>query len=154
MSKVIIWDQKEVIGPWVSSRIGVPWLGQEAIGIGKDGQILAGVFYEGFNGASIAIHVAAAPGTRWCIPAFLWTVFDYPFNQLQVRKVFGVVPSHNEAALRLDLHLGFVHEATLKDAHPAGDLLMLSMTRSQCRWLNFERKLHGKQQEGVACTGA
>lgn len=121
----------------------------------RTGEILVGVVYEGFNQASICMHVAAKPGSLWATKEFLWTAFAYPFNQLQVRKVIGILSGANLPAVRLDLHLGFVHEATLKDAHPDGDLVILTMTREQCRWLNFEGNSHGKQQqEGLACAGA
>lgn len=158
MPRELLWNNKDVVGPWVTSRIQIPWMNQEAIGLG-DGisQILAGVVYEGFNGVSIGMHVAALPGVNWCTREFLWMVFDYPFNQLGAKKIIGVVPAANLAAMRLDLHLGFVHEATLKDAHPTGDVNMLSMTRDQCRWLNFERKPdHGRSRRGqglLSCTG-
>ena len=66
--------------------------------------------------------------------------FDYPFNQLGVRKILGLVPESNAAAKRFDEHVGFELEATLSEAHPTGNLLVYSMTREKCRWLSLPVK--------------
>ena len=41
----------------------------------KQASIVAGVWYESFNGANMNIHVAAVPGARWMTKEFLWYVF-------------------------------------------------------------------------------
>lgn len=93
------------------------------------------------------MHVAAEPGVNWISRRFLHLVFSYPFVQLKCKKVLGVVGSGNTAAQRLDEHLGFELEATLTDAHPDGALLVYSMRKEDCRWLNiFERKPHEQTQ--------
>lgn len=130
---MIVFDA-ERIGPWVCERTGgrfEPGTSM-AIGIQKDGCLVAGVLYDQFNGSSICMHVAidgriSREYTRVC--------FDYPFNQLKVKKVLGLVDSTNEKALRFDRHLGFVQEACIKDAGKRGDLLILTMTKEQCRWI-------------------
>lgn len=105
--------------------------------IGKirdDGQPYAGVVYDDFNGAVIRMHVAGE--RHWLTRGFLWLVFDYPFLQLRVHKVVGMVSSCNRPALDLDLRLGFVREARIEGGCEDGDLEILTMTREQCRWLN------------------
>ena len=77
---------------------------------------------------------------------FLWYCFYYPFEQLQVKKILGLVESDNAEARKLDEHLGFTLEATLKDAAPKGDLLIYSMTRDQCKWLSLTERYRGKTQ--------
>ena len=62
-------------------------------------------------------------------------LFGYAFNQLKVKKIMGVVDSTNIKALQFDAHIGFVEEATIKDAGKHGDLIILTMTRQQCRFL-------------------
>jgi hypothetical protein len=107
--------------------------------VDDDYRLRAGVVYDGYNGASIQMHVAAE-GKHWLNREFLWYAFHYPFEQLKVRAVIGVVPSNNAKALRFDLHLGFKEEARLRDTHPDGDLIILVMRRADCRFL--ERKVH------------
>jgi hypothetical protein len=86
------------------------------------------------------MHVAAVPGARWMTREFLWVCFDYPFNQLRVNKILGLVDSTNVPAQRFDQNLGFVLEHSIKDAGKVGDLLVYSMTRQQCRFLEMGEK--------------
>jgi hypothetical protein len=121
---------------------GTPDPCARGIGVMEDGRILAGVKLDQWNGASICMHVAAIPGKRWMTRELLFASFDYPFNQLGVRKILGLVSASNTAARAFDEHLGFEVEATLKDAAPDGDLLVYSMTRDRCRFLKAP---HGQQ---------
>lgn len=132
----IVYDA-ERIGPWVCERAGGEWLAGRgtAIGLERDGKLVAGTLFEDFNGANVVMHVAAEPGRQWLNLTYLNRCFDYPFNQLGVRRVTGIVPSVNTDALRFDKHLGFTQEAVLEGAHPEGDLIVLRMTREECRWI-------------------
>jgi RimJ/RimL family protein N-acetyltransferase len=120
-----------------------------ALGYETNGELTAGVLYTDWNGRALQIHVAAKPGKHWLHPEFLFTVFWYPFEQLGAAKLLGPIAENNAACRRFVTHLGFVLEATLKDAHPGGDLLIYSMTRAQCRWL-LREKANGKAE----CTAA
>lgn len=125
-----------VIGPWVASRIqGMQYIPGSSTGIArvKDGKIVAGVLYESCNGVNVFAHIAVDPGG--INRKFLSVIFDYPFNQLGVKRITGVVASSNTAARKLDEHLGFELEAILTGAHPEGDLLIYKMTVDKCRWL-------------------
>jgi RimJ/RimL family protein N-acetyltransferase len=134
-----IGGDPEVVGPWVMKRAGGSWFsGNVAIGLWEDRELLAGVAFDSFNHASVCMHVAAVPGKRWLNKAYLRTCFDYPFKQLGVNKILGLVSSSNLEAQAFDEHLGFVLEATLKDAHPSGDLLIYTMTQDQCPWLRIK----------------
>jgi len=135
-----IYDEN-VIGPWVCQRTGgqyFPDSGARAIGLLRDGVLVAGVLFEHYNGRSIAMHVAGE-GKDWMTRDFLMECFRYPFVQLGVHKIIGLVDSSNKDARRLDEHLGFRMEAKIAGAAPRGDLLIFTMTREQCRFL--ERKV-------------
>jgi RimJ/RimL family protein N-acetyltransferase len=140
--KRIVWDEPERVGAWVCSRIGGSFdkQGSTAIGLERDGQLIAGVMFDHFNGRSIAMHVAGEGG-HWMTRDYARACFGYVFNQLKVLKVIGLVDSTNAAARRYDEHLGFVLEATVPDAGQHGDLLIFTMSRAQCRFLG---DLHGK----------
>ena len=105
-----------------------------AIGLEKDGELVAGVLYDHYNTKSVAMHVAAEGKTSMTRET-LKVCFTYPFQQLGVKKIIGMVDSDNQAARRFDEHLGFKLEATLKDAAPKGDLMFMTMTRDECRFL-------------------
>jgi RimJ/RimL family protein N-acetyltransferase len=133
---VIVTDAARV-GPWVCEKTGGVWSPSDAtaIGLEKNGELVAGVVYDHFNGASICMHVASDGSKKWLNREYLRFCFQYAFDQAKVKKVIGIVPSSNEDALRFDLHLGFSEEARIKNAHPQGDLILLTMTRQQCRWI-------------------
>lgn len=152
--KWILTAHPDFVGRWVCERAGGEWSGVGAtFGLverdgGKD-TLIAGVLFDSFNGANINMHVAALPGRRWMTREFLFAVFDYPFRQLGVKRITGLVAASNADARRFDEHIGFKLEATLKDAHPDGDLLVYCMTREDCRWLQL-RSRYGKEQRTVA----
>lgn len=100
-------------------------------------ELVGGVLYNGYTRASINMHVAAF-SPRWGSRDMLWVCFDYPFNQLGCKKVFGQVPSKNEHALEFNLKLGFKIETLIPDVFPEDDLLVVSMVREDCRWLNIK----------------
>jgi hypothetical protein len=47
-------------------------------------------------------------------------------------------------------HIGFILEATLKDCAPKGDLLIYTMAKDQCKWLNLKGKICGQTQSASA----
>lgn len=132
----VVWDDPARVGEWVCARLGTFFNPKEctAIGMEKDGTLIAGVMFDHFNGRSIAMHVAGTGG-HWMTRDYARACFGYAFNQLKVGKIIGLVDSTNEQAIRYDQHLGFELEATVKDAAKHGDLLIFSMTRDQCRWI-------------------
>lgn len=140
--KRIVTGEDSRVGPWVCERAGGTWIPGRGttIGLECDGELVAGVLYEDFNGVNLLMHVAATPDRRWLVRDYLWFCFYYPFVQLGCKRVTGIVPSCNLDARRFDEHLGFVLEATLKDAHPDGDLLVYAMRKEDCRWLNLRKR--------------
>ena len=138
---VLVIDQPEVVSRWIAAQNGSQWLSgrEQAIGLAREGELVAGIMYDQWTGTSIGTHIAVLPGV---CPSrtFLRACFIYPFEQLKVHKLLGFVGEGNPAARRLVEHLGLVLEATLEAAHPTGDLLIYSMTRSQCRWLSTDKK--------------
>ena len=107
------------------------------ISVTHAGKLVGGVTYDGFLRRSIHMHVASFRPS-FLSRDFLFVVFDYPFNQLGVEVVYGLVASTNVRAVVFDRRIGFVDEAVLKGACVDGDLLILSMRRHQCRWLNYK----------------
>lgn len=124
---------------WAFTRdyISVPMsTGMHGIGLVRDGEMLAGVLYEGFTGHNIWMHVAAKPQRKWLNPAFIKTCFEYPFVQLGCKRVSGWVEASNTAARKLDEHLGFKPEAALKGAaRDGGDVILYVMWREDCRYV-------------------
>ena len=146
---MIVFDANRV-GQWVCERTGGTYFegSGQGIGLEKNGELIAGVVFDDYNHRSVRMHVAAI-GKRWMNYAYLWTCFDYPFNQLKVNKIIGLVDSTNADARKFDEHIGFNLEAVIPDAGREGDLLIYTMTRQQCRWLG-ER--HGREKFTTTST--
>jgi RimJ/RimL family protein N-acetyltransferase len=110
--------------------------GMKGLGLERDGQLIAGVLYEGFTGRNVWMHVAAEPGKKWMTREYLRYCFHYPFNEMGVDRVSGYVAASNADARKLDEHLGFKPEATLRGAAPDGsDVILYVMWRDDCRFL-------------------
>ena len=134
----LILDERERCGDWAQARIPhVPSWGEwyEAIGLERDGELVAVVVYNFWSDCDIAMHIAAVPGRRWLTRPFLQAAFRYPFVQLGVQRVTGYVPEKNVDALRFDLHLGFVREGLMRNALPDDNVVVLGMLRNECRFL-------------------
>ena len=110
-----------------------------AVGIGWEhaGHIVSGVAYNEYNGPNINAHISI---TGTMTKTFLWTIFDYPFNQAKVKRLTGLVGSGNDASNRLCKRLGFIEETRLKDCHPTGDMIVYVMRRENCRWLEIKHE--------------
>lgn len=133
----------EIVGPWVASRTGGTWSPGRGAAIGKlddQGNLIAGVLYEDWNGANIMCHIAGEG--NWASRQFLNVIFDYPFNQLEVRRITVPVGSTNIKSIHLVTRMGFALESTLAQAITSGNLLLYRMFRSECQYL---RGKYGKK---------
>ncbi|QGM46130.1 hypothetical protein [Methylocystis heyeri] len=98
------------------------------------GVTLGGALYTEYNGHSVQMHVAGlAP--NWLNRKLLRQAFEFPFEHLKVKKIFGLVEAANTIALDFDLHLGFIEEARIGDVFTSGDMVVLAMYRHNCRFL-------------------
>lgn len=103
------------------------------------GNFLGGFILTNFTGSSVMVHMAGVGG-HWCSPLLMWVLFDYCFDQLGVKKVLCTVGSSNIISLQQVQQAGFAHEYTIEDAIPDGDLILFSMLRENCRWLNLRER--------------
>ncbi len=136
MSKQIISNPARVYD-FVKQYVPIPIVsGMKGLGLEKDGELIAGVVYEGFNGVNVWMHVAAEPGAKWLTRDYLRYCFHYPFVELGCKRVSGYVEDSNEFAKRFDEHLGFQREAVLKGAaSDGGDVILYVMRREECRYV-------------------
>lgn len=137
-NKLIFFENHEH-GRVIAQAAGVIYnvAGDNCISIVRDGKLLGGAVYSGYTGASIGMHVAGFCDDWMCRDA-LWASFHYPFDQLGVKKIFGQVPATNSKALEFDRKIGFKIETIIKDVYLDGDLVLMSMTKDECRWLKIK----------------
>ena len=107
----------------------------------RDGELLGGVIYEGYTRASIQAHVASFSPTLWMDRTFLWMVFDYPFSQLKVDRIFTQTRETNVAALEFNRKLGFKEICRIDGVFPDGRCVVNAMAREDCRWLKLKPRM-------------
>ena len=137
-----------IVGHWVAKRIRGGYFAERsnALGLEKNGELVAGVIYENWNHKSIWCHIAIDGRLT---PRYLAAIFDYPFNICQVEKIIVPVGSDNEESIRLVEKMGFAEEGRIKDARPEGDLILFTLSRNACRFIGEK---HG-QRLTIATSG-
>ena len=138
--KKIVCEPTGYIADWIFDAIhgGKAPSVDGVVGLASETGLIAGVAYTDYNGRSVGAHIAAA-GDGWLTREFLWAIFFYPFSVLGVNKILCQIDSGNEKSLKLNAHMGFVVEHTIKDAGCKNDMVITSMDKSQCKWLNIKR---------------
>lgn len=130
---MLTWDN-QIVGPWVAAKVDTS-LSDRMSSLGwldREGKITAGVVYDHYTFASIAATIAVEGTIN---RQFLRAIFDYPFNQLGVKKIVAYVAESNLRSIRFLRKAGFKREAALKDIYEDGDMYVYMMTRVQCRWI-------------------
>ena len=101
----------------------------------RDGEIIAAVIFDDFNGQNVFMHVAAVPGKKWLNRHFLHEAFKHPFVTLGAQRITLWIEKTNIASRIFATHLGFRAEATLEAAGKAGgDVVIYRMFRRDCRY--------------------
>lgn len=103
-----------------------------------DQVLLGGVCYNHFTHESVQIHMAGWHW-HWVSRLMIYLAFDYPFNQLGVKRLFGMVPESNWAAQVINMKLGFKPVARIEGVfrHNVACIVM-GMERDECRWLGMK----------------
>lgn len=132
----LIYNRDAELIQWASDIIGfTPRPDAKAIGWHENEVIRAVVIYDGFSECDCNIHVASDGMPHWFKRQFLIAAFMHPFIQWNLRRITGLVPAKNKAALRFDLHLGFKQEGIIRNALPDDDIILLGMLKSECIYL-------------------
>lgn len=137
----LVFDQKERVGAWVAQKADpdVVWGSFYAMGVERQGEIVAGVVLNQNNGANALCHVAVEkPGKEMLL---LFTHFcRYAFLQIGLKRLTGLVPRSNAKVLHFDLKLGFEIDHVIKDGALDGDMVMLVMWPHKCPWLTEDER--------------
>lgn len=144
--RAVVTQNQDDLRIWIE-RILFQKMPPEATFIGqmKDDRIVAVVAYCNFVQNACAMHIGSV-GDNWMTRDLLWAAFDYPFNKLEKKVILATLAADNYEAVRLNRHLGFQEKCVIEDAHEDGDLMIMSMKREDCKWLNLNaplRKLKG-----------
>ncbi len=153
------------VAEWVASVVGGRHdLAQsEGIGYARDGNIVMGAMFSNYNGAQIHMHIALTRGVPMA-PTFVAAIMDYPFVQIGVKRVTGMIFEDNEPSCRFAEHLGARKEAVLQDYLPTGNMVIYGLLREDAqKWLtaSYAQRLraggpHGRivQRQPLAAASA
>lgn len=122
------------VGQWVSDYTGGAFDPNRSVALGleRNGELVAGTVYENWNGVSVVCHIVWHKVT----PRYVAAAFDYPYNVANVDKIIGPISSNHTRALALVSKMGFSEEARIKGAaHDSGDIVLMTQTPDKCRFL-------------------
>ena len=140
---MIITQPKELIGAFVNVRQGynpaASWGEFNALGLVRGGRLVVGVIYNDYSGMNVYMHVGAEDGKRWITPSFLFSAFDYPFNQLGMRRITAKVKAKNSKAIAFIENLGLEYEGTMRHYFKEDDALIYGMLKANCRFLDIRK---------------
>lgn len=142
MAYQLIYGEEDRLLPWALERIGIEAFRRDAysLGLEREGVLVAVVVYDGFSRCDCNMHLASDGSGKWMNKAILAASFAYPFIQLRLNRVTGLVPAKNDEALKLNEHLGFVREGLCLKALPDDDMVVMGLLRENCRWVPKESR--------------
>jgi RimJ/RimL family protein N-acetyltransferase len=123
----LIFDDKERVGAWVADQVGQlsPWGGFYAMGVERDGELVAGIVFNNMTDSSATCHIAVSKPTKHFLE-LLDHGFLYAFNTCKLLRLTGLVEANNTKALKLDKHIGFIEEGVMENAGTGGqDVIVL-----------------------------
>lgn len=128
-------SRDEEIGKWVAAKVDPDWQEDDlAVGVERDGVLVAGALLNEFNGSNICAHLRC--DTPYGLTReFLTTVFDLAFHDVQARRLTAPVVQNTPGIFEVLLKMGFKCEAILKDYCNRGHLYMMVMWPADCKYL-------------------
>lgn len=134
MSERVVWNQAGV-DHIVARKTGVPcWLGpSHSIGFYIDNELKAAAVFDAFTAHECCMHL-------WVdgIQVPVWVLrqaFGYPFTQLGLKRITGLVRSDNEAALAIARRNGFIEEGRKRMACGECDEVVMGLLATDCEHL-------------------
>ena len=129
---------EESVKQWVAERTGCEITDKTtAIGsLNKKGDIIAGAVYNHYTGKSISSTFAVAD-RKGLTKRFIKDIFKYPFEQLGVDRIINYVAESNIESRKITEKFGFVHDVTIQGVYPDGNMMVYTMSRENCKWLDY-----------------
>lgn len=96
------------------------------------GELLAACVMDNWTTTSVQCHLTI-PNTMAIRHGFIKKITDYVFNERGKKFIYGLVPSNNEKALKLNKHFGFTEKTRLHGTFGEGlDYVILELKRENC----------------------
>lgn len=102
------------------------------IGKEKDGQLIGCVCISNWCGNDCEMGWLGVRG--WLTKDFIKMVFRYVFETLGCTRATGRIDEDNHVAISQAEKLGFVLEGRIREACPAGDVLIYGLLKRDCKF--------------------
>lgn len=125
---MLVLESPQDVADWVAAQSGniAPSV-DAAIGFSHEGDLLAGVYFDGMSENNIFAHIASHANN---LPrSLLMATAGYVYQQLGLERMTFMVPSDNFPTLRLVERMGADKEATLTRACGDADLNLYVLWR-------------------------
>ena len=123
---------------WASDRAGFVICADSTgiVALDDEGDPCAAIVFDSWTENSACAHIVIE--SRAALKAgIVQEAADYVFNTCGRKMVIGNTPSDNEAALRINRHIGFKEVARIPNcAKDNVDVVIQVMNREDCRYLN------------------
>lgn len=111
MSAELVFGFDEQIAQWVAARIphmhGGSFGACVAIGVASGDKMLAGVVFHAFQPEYENLQLSmAAESPMWARPGIIAGLLHYAFQQNQIFTLYTLTPPENEAAHKVNEHIG------------------------------------------------
>ena len=120
-----------------------------AIGVERDGELVAGCVYTDYHGHTISISMASTT-PLWASRKTVGAMFAYPFMQLKCQRLTACTGRSMVSVREFLERLGFVEEGILRRGFADDDCVVYGMLREECRWL--PRTIHERQPFAAAAA--
>lgn len=135
MMDIVINDPR--VGEWVREKTQKvhSWMGEfKSLAAIEGEEIVGAVVYDAFTPYECCIHVRLdKPGCK--TPGVLRQVFAYPFEQLGLKRLTGLVAKTNQKGHKLCTYLGFHFEGVKQSALGDDDEVIYGLLRENCKWV-------------------
>lgn len=123
---------------WVQTRAHCILCGDTCGIVAQDewGTIKAIAVFDSFTPVAANVHMAI-DNPMVLRYGFLEAIGEYLFNTRSRARIYGLVPSNNQKALKLNLHIGMEQVTTIPNAIDEGvDYIVMGMEKADCRWID------------------
>ena len=139
MTRTVVYADPESMIAWARARMplgGAFRSDARAIGLARDGDLIAVAVFDTFGPRDCVFSVAAEPGRRWLTREFCRHVAAFPFITAGLARLTCLISVDNPASIRFAEHMGLTLEGRLREAgHHGEDWLVYGLLRRECRWL-------------------
>lgn len=148
---MLIFGHDREISQWCGDQLGIKDFGPcSAIGVARDGKIVAGAVYSNYRHPNIEITFATTT-PRWASRETISAILAYPYLQLHCRRLTAITEALNQPARAFLSRLGFTQEGYHPHVFAADDAVTYGLLREDAeKWL---RKKDGQKFSASTANG-